>query len=78
MNFSTKEDFNMFKKIYKLAKNIDEEKYKISLMAIAKRLTSNDKIVVNMEELIKLVDPERVNYDSEDAISDVAVASKDF
>ena len=68
----------MFKKIYKLAENINEERYKVSLIAIAKRLTSNDKIVVNMEELIKLVDPERVSYDSEDAISDVAVVSKDF
>jgi CII-binding regulator of phage lambda lysogenization HflD len=68
----------MFQKIKKLANKIDDEKYKISLMSIAKKLTSNDQIVVSIEELIKLVDPERVSYDSESAIGDIAVVSKDF
>ncbi len=68
----------MFQKIKKLANKIDDEKYKISLMSIAKKLTSNDQIVVRIEELIKLVDPERVSYDSESAIGDIAVISKDF
>lgn len=68
----------MFQKIKKLANKIDDEKYKISLMSIAKKLTSNDQIVVSIEELIKLVDPERVSYDSESAIGDIAVISKDF
>ena len=68
----------MFQKIKKLANKIDDEKYKISLMSIAKKLTSNDQIAVSIEELIKLVDPERVSYDSESAIGDIAVISKDF
>lgn len=68
----------MFEKIKKLANKIDDEKYRVSLLSIAKKLTSNDQIVVSIEELIKLVDPERVSYDSENAIGDIAVISKDF
>lgn len=68
----------MVDKIYKLAERINDQKYKISLISIAKKLTSNDTIIVSKDELIKLIDPERVKYDAENSIGDVAVDSKSF
>ena len=66
------------KKIKKLSNKIKDDKYKGYILSVAKKITNSDKITVDIEELLKLVDPKRVEYDPEDAIDDVIVNSKNF
>ena len=63
----------MYKKIIKLANSVDDLRYKSYILSIAKKISNKDKIVVNINDLLKLVEPERVEYDSEDAIDAVSV-----
>jgi len=65
-------------KIKKLSSSISNAEYKGYIMSIAKSITNSDRITVNIDDVLKLVDPKRVEYDSDSAIGDITVDSKDF
>lgn len=69
---------NALNKLKKLSSSIGNKTYKGYILSIARRLTTSDKIEVSSEELLKLVDPKRVEYDSESAIGNISVVSEDI
>ena len=65
----------MYKKIIKLANSVDDLRYKSYILSIAKKISNKDKIIVDISDLLKLVEPERVEYDPDNAIDAVSVVS---
>jgi len=66
----------MYKKLINLAESVDSPVFKNKIKKIAKSLASKkDKVLVDPVEMIGLVSPDKVKYDSEDSIGNVTVDS---